>query len=158
MGIFGERNPAFLDLDRGVVGTFRGTVAQGTEPDHVFIEFSPCNSFKKIRYANSVPKIAIHTIFPSSNADTEHIEKEMVILWEGRANNILHFIDTKNQKMIVELQNKIKDLEVEKAAAMQRAEEAYSGPERIVQRAKNLTKDNKPSLDPFARRPMFEDI
>lgn len=159
MAVFEQKNPVLVDLDRGILGTFSHLEEQGTEKDFVYIWYVPFNSFGKVRYTNPIPKKAIHNVYPSNAM----AEKQLMFIFEGVNDSIMNFIDTKNQQLIKQLQDKIKDLEVEKAAAAQRAEDAYSGAEKVVQRAKQITKTTEPKnpLDPFGNnmeRKSFEDF
>ncbi len=155
MGLFGEKNPVFVDLDRGICGTFKGTVNQGVEAGYVFIEYVKFNSIRAIRYASPTKSIHIHHVYPHgkgySSDNEENAEKEIVIVYRGEEGGAVNFIDNKNLKTIEELKSRIHDLEVENAGAKQRAEEAYSGAERVVTRAKQMSKTvaDKDKMDPF---------
>lgn len=161
MGVFGEKNPLLIDLDRGICGTFVGVEAEGTEPGWVHVVYTPFNSFKHVKYTHAIPKSAMHYIHPQT--DAPGIDKQIIFIFQGGEESLVKFIDQKNIKLIRELENRVKDLEIEKATAQQRAEEAYTGAEKIVQKTKQITKTDQkdPSqFDPLGgqQRKYFEEL
>lgn len=143
MSLFGDKKPLLVDLDRGIVGTFVGVTQEGvTEPGFVFIDYVPLNGIKTIRYTKPVQKITIHNVYP--HADVKGVEKEIVFVYEGTDDSIVKFIDRKQSKLIKELNDRVKDLEIEKATARSQAEDAFAGAEKVVQKQKQLAKtENK---------------
>lgn len=157
--VFGNKNPVWIDLDNGICGTFSRLEEQGTEKDFVYVYFYPFNAWKEVRYTFPVPRTSIHVIYPDKNVTG--VEKQIIYCFQGGDDSLVtKFIDSKNVKLIKELQERIKDLEVEKSTAQQRAEDAYAGTEKQVLKQKNLGK--KEEQNPMGGfgidRRIFDDV
>lgn len=152
MGFFGKQNPVFIDLDRGIVGTFDETEAQGVEEGYVYPIIVPFNSFRHIKYSDSIPKTDIHHVFPSGKANKDKgaiAESQLVVVFGSKEGGIMDMISKKQSVTISQLKDRIKDQEIEIANLKQRAEEAYSGAEKVVTRSKQLSKSmEKREIDP----------
>jgi hypothetical protein len=157
--VFGNKNPVWVDLDRGICGTFSRFEEQGTEKDYVYPYFYPFNSWKEVRYTFPVSRLAVHVVYPDKQA--KGVETQIIFCFQGGDESLVtKFIDQKNVRLIKELQERIKDLEVEKSTHMQRAEDAFAGAEKTVLKQKNLGKkeENNP-LSPFGiDRKIFDDV
>lgn len=140
MGLFDTKNPVLIDLDKGIIGTFVRLEEDPTEKGFVYPVFVPLNSLKRIKYGKSISKRDITDLYP--DATHKGVETKWMVIYKGGKDSLVDFIDTKFKERIVELEDKIQDMEIELQATEQRARDAYEGASKTIAQSKELTKSS----------------
>lgn len=134
-----NKAPMFHDMDKDIYGTWLGTTAIGNEPDMVYPQYVPLNSFKKCTYPEPVKT---HHII-RTEAVQEGIkgqEPRSVIIYRGIKGGVLDAIIGKFIRENEELRNRIKMLELQVSSERQKSQTAMGGTEEAVQRAVSIAK------------------
>jgi hypothetical protein len=131
-----DKKPMFVDLDNWIFGSFVRKIPQ-TNPDFVKIEYVPLLSFKKYE-TDAIPDNAIHQVLPKG--DDKGIEPEIVMVYQGLKGGAGKFFETAYLEENKRLKSKIKDMQMQLAAAEQEREDAASGTAKAIRMMKQTRK------------------
>lgn len=134
-----NKAPNFVDLDENIHGTWLGKKAQGNEPQLVYPEYVPFNSFKKCSYEKPVN---IHHIFPFEPVlrGVKGQEPKTVYIYRGLPGGFLDAVLGKVLRENDELRKRNKMLELQVSSERQKSQTAMGGTEEAVQRAVSIAK------------------
>lgn len=145
-----EGNAIFIDLDRGIIGSFEGFDHHAGDPGLVYPKYVPFNKLKTVRYKQPVRELdALQK--QNKYADLPGAAQELMIINEGKPDGLMHHIAQKYRKRIHELERQVDDLKLELATTRQRAESAQSGAKKLISEAQEVNRSGSRSRDPFNR-------
>lgn len=158
MSMFGEKKPMFIDLDKGIFGSFDGFKEDTTEKGYVYPRYVPLSNLipRKITYTEGVPKECVHTVMCSDSFPG--VEQQVVIVFQGKEGNLISFFDAKNTKLVQQLKEEIADLKMGVASAQQAREEAMTSASKYVSKVRELSKDKKDESSIFGHEDLFENV
>jgi hypothetical protein len=145
------KSPLIYYADIGLVATLVRTTEEGTEPGYVNIEYKPLNDFKthKLPFPVHIDHI---TYLKTQKKHITGVEDEIMFIHTGENGSLVEgVLNNKYQKTIQELREKIRSLQLQVSSAKQTTEDAMSGAEAYVARAKSIT-SNVSRTTPFHQR------
>jgi len=152
MGFLQLKSPLIYYADIGLVGTIVRTTEEGTEPGYVNIFYKPLNSLKTVKLPFPVKGDFIHYI-KTKKRNVEGVQDEIMFIHTGEPDSLVNnILDTKNLKTIAELRDRIRSLELQMSSQKQTTQDAMSGAESMVARAKSISGGNNQNRSPFGSR------
>lgn len=138
MAFMNIKSPVFIYLDIGVVGTFVKKTEEGTEPGYVNIFYKPLNQLRTEKLPFPVKEEYVHHV-ATKRRDVPGVEDDLVIIHTGEQGSIVEdVLDAKNLRIIEELRESKRALEMQVSSAKQTVEDAMSGAESTVARARSI--------------------
>lgn len=137
--------------DIGLVGTLVRFVEKATEKNYVYLEYVPINSFppKKVILEKAIHKDFIHVLHSSSGI--KGVENRIVFIYTAEPGSLVgHIMKDESEKLIRELREKNRKLQMQVASSKQNEEDARSGVNKAIQSMKNVSKPSS------AQTPGFE--
>jgi len=132
-------------LDIGLVGTFSRWVEKSTEKNYRYLEYIPLNCIppKKIILSKGIHTDHIHTLDATSNV--KGVERVIKLIYTGEQGSIIaNILKFDNEKLIVDLREKNKKLQMQIATSKQQAEDAMSGVGKTMASMKSVVKSTSP--------------
>jgi hypothetical protein len=135
------KNALFIDLDRSIFGTFIKELP-GQEPEHVKPIFCPSGFFpREVTYDIEIPKNCIYRYggrgtFPGT-------ENQVYCVLGSKRDSDFNIVKMTEQKMIEELKDKIRELELDVSGKQVQVEKAMGGLEQTQASIKKLEEVKK---------------
>lgn len=136
--------------DIGLYGTFVRWVRKTSEPNYVYLEYVPLNSFppKKKILEKAIHTDFIHTIH-SQHSDIAGVEAQTIKIFTNEPGSIISkVLKSDSEKTIAELREKIKKLQMQVASSKQNEEDARSGVNKTIQSMKQVSRPS-PGFDNY---------
>lgn len=151
MAFMNIKSPIFVYLDIGVVGTFVKKTEEGTEPGYVNIFYKPLNQLRTEKLPFPVQEEFVHHL-ATKRRDIPGVEDDLVIVHTGEQGSLMEdVIDAKNLRIIEELRQEKRQLQMQNSSSKQIVEDAMSGAESTVARAKRIAGSERRN-NPFSPR------
>jgi hypothetical protein len=141
------KNALFIDLDRCIFGTFVKELP-GQEPEHVKPVFCPTGIFpREVTYDLEIPKRNVYRFGGRGTyPGTEH---QVYCILGSKKDSDFNIVQMTQMKLIDELREKIRELELDVSGKQVQVEKAMGGLEQTQSAIKKL-EDLKKKPNPFS--------
>jgi len=137
--------------DIGLYGTFVRFIRKTSEPNYVYLEYVPLNSFppKKKILEKAIHTDFIHTI-RSPHTDIVGVEAETIKIFTNEPGSIIaNILKSDSKKLIADLREKNKKLQMQVASSKQNEEDARSGVNKVIQSMKQVSRTSPSGFDNY---------
>jgi len=148
MGFLQLKSPFIFYADIGLAGSLVRTTEEGTEPGFVNLFYKPINSPRTVKLPFPVKSDYI-TYLKTKKRNVEGVQDEIMFIHTGEPDSLVESVlDTKAMKTIAELRDRIRSLELQMSSQKQTTQDAMSGAESMVARAKAISggNNNRPGI------------
>ena len=107
----------------------------------MYLEYVPLNSFppKKILLEKAIHRDFVHILHPSSSI--KGVEPRIIFIYTGEPTSLIgEVIKSENEKLIRELREKNRKLQMQVASSKQNEEDARSGVNKVLNSMKNVSR------------------
>lgn len=136
--------------DLGLIGTFVSWQEKATEKNYVFLEYVPLGfRLKKIILEKAIHRDHIHILHSSSSI--KGVESRIIFIYTGEQGSLItDILKSDSEKLIFELREQNKKLQMQVASSKQNEEDARSGVNKTLQSMKSVSRPtSSPSYDGY---------